>query len=112
MDVNKIKDVVIGICALVIVVLIGLITFFFFHKEDNPSNDNSEQMVSFVTDNEERVDEVIDKKEFSVDIKGSVKNPGVYIVSEGTLVNDQTTPNMIQRISVVFERKPLISKEI
>ena len=25
---------------------------------------------------------------------------------------DQTTPNMIQRISGIFERKPLISKEI
>lgn len=25
---------------------------------------------------------------------------------------DQTTPNMIQRISEIFERKPLISKEI
>lgn len=25
---------------------------------------------------------------------------------------DQTTPNMIQRISRIFERKPLISKEI
>lgn len=27
-------------------------------------------------------------------------------------VIDQTTPNMIQRISRIFERKPLISKEI
>lgn len=25
---------------------------------------------------------------------------------------DQTTPNMIQRISGIFERKPLISREI
>ena len=29
-----------------------------------------------------------------------------------TIIIDQTTPNMIQRISGVFERKPLILKEI
>ena len=28
------------------------------------------------------------------------------------LTCDQTTPNMIQRISGIFERNPLISKEI
>ena len=28
------------------------------------------------------------------------------------IIVDQTTPNMIQRISEIFERKPLISKEI
>ncbi|MDD4714671.1 MAG: AbrB/MazE/SpoVT family DNA-binding domain-containing protein, partial [Candidatus Absconditabacteria bacterium] len=28
------------------------------------------------------------------------------------VLGDQTTPNMIQRISGIFERKPLISKEI
>ena len=28
------------------------------------------------------------------------------------ILMDQTTPNMIQRISEMFERKPLISKEI
>ena len=31
---------------------------------------------------------------------------------EGDRIYDQTTPNMIQRISEIFERKPLISKEI
>ena len=30
----------------------------------------------------------------------------------GFVYSDQTTPNMIQRISGIFERKPLISKEI
>lgn len=33
-------------------------------------------------------------------------------VKEGVRVLDQTTPNMIQRISGIFERNPLISKEI
>lgn len=47
-----------------------------------------------------------------VDIKGAVNNPGVYEVDYGSRIIDQTTPNMIQRISGIFERNPLISKEI
>ena len=47
-----------------------------------------------------------------VDVKGEVKKPGVYLAKEGMIVDDQTTPNMIQRISRIFERKPLISKGI
>lgn len=31
---------------------------------------------------------------------------------DGVVILDQTTPNMIQRIIGIFERKPLISKEI
>ena len=36
-------------------------------------------------------------------------------IVDGSLIllgGDQTTPNMIQRISEIFERKPFISKEI
>lgn len=32
--------------------------------------------------------------------------------SDRAILIDQTTPNMIQRISRMFERNPLISKEI
>ena len=48
----------------------------------------------------------------SVDIKGAVTNPGVYEIENDKKVIDQTTPNMIQRISGIFARNPLISKEI
>ena len=48
---------------------------------------------------------------YYVDIKGAVKNPGVYKLKEKSRVIDQTTPNMIQRISGIFERKPLISRD-
>lgn len=47
-----------------------------------------------------------------VDIKGAVKKPGVYKMPEGSIVQDQTTPNMIQGISGIYERNPLISKGI
>lgn len=49
---------------------------------------------------------------YKVDIKGAVNNPGIYSFNNQERIIDQTTPNMIQRISGIFERKPLISKEI
>ena len=52
------------------------------------------------------------KKKIKVDIKGEVLNPTVYELEEKSRVIDQTTPNMIQRICRIFERNPLISKEI
>ena len=51
-------------------------------------------------------------KTIFVDIKGSINSPGVYELNYNSRVIDQTTPNMIQRISGIFERNPLISKEI
>lgn len=47
-----------------------------------------------------------------VDIKGAVKKPGVYKINSDKKIIDQTTPNMIQRISGIFERNALISKGI
>ena len=63
---------------------------------------------------EEESDTLKDKEieKVVVDIKGMVANPGVYEVSSSSRVNDQTTPNMIQKINHLFARKPLISKEI
>lgn len=51
-------------------------------------------------------------EEYKVDIKGEVNNPGIYTMSSSSRVIDQTTPNMIQRISRIFERNALISKGI
>ena len=47
-----------------------------------------------------------------VHITGKVKNAGIIELPEESRISDQTTPNMIQRISRIFERNPLISKEI
>lgn len=82
------------------------------------SNTNKELKKSEVYDleveekktNNLEIDETI--KYITIDIKGEVKSPGVYKIEEGKRVVDQTTPNMIQRIIGIFERKPLISKEI
>ncbi len=53
-----------------------------------------------------------EEKKLIVDIKGEVKNPGVYEVKKNTRINDQTTPIMIQRLSHLFARKPLIYGDI
>lgn len=60
------------------------------------------------------IDSIQDKKDnvVFVDIKGAVLNPGVYELKKDSRIIDQTTPNMIQRISGIFERNALISKEI
>ena len=91
--------------ALLIVLFVSI--YFILDK-----NNQEEEKIIF--DNLET--EVIDKKEdienYYVDIKGCVNNEGVYMLPKGSRVIDQTTPNMIQRISRIFERNPLISKEI
>ena len=58
------------------------------------------------------VADIKNNQKIKIDVKGLVANPGVYELNEGSRVIDQTTPNMIQRISGIFERNPLISKEI
>lgn len=84
---------------LVLLIIPILLLLFFL------SNLNSEH--------DEIIEEEIEtEKSLSIDIKGAVKNPGVYELKDGSVVKDQTTPNMIQRISGIFERNPLISKEI
>ena len=49
---------------------------------------------------------------YLVDIKGEVNNPGTYSMKKGSRVIDQTTLNMIQDISSIIARKPMIIGEI
>lgn len=48
-------------------------------------------------------------KKIIVHISGEVISPGVISLEEGARIVDQTTPNMIQRLNDIVERKPLIS---
>ena len=99
----------------IILSILNLIIGLNFKKLDNTSNDiektlsNSEELISNTLE-EPKVTEA--KETIRVDVKGMVKKAGVYELAKDSIVNDQTTPNMIQRISEIFERKPLISKEI
>ena len=76
-------------------------------KKEEKDNFEKEEVIQEV-----ELDKTEEKIYYFVDIKGAVNNPNVYKVEENSRVIDQTTPNMIQRISGIFERNPLISREI
>lgn len=89
-------------CFIVVILAYFLITSF---EKDEKKN---EDVLAYVetTLSEDTTEST--ERHFYVDVKGEVKSPGVYFVSEGMLVIDQTTPNMIQRLSGIFARNPLI----
>ena len=100
------KQIIIGI---IILTIIGVSSFFIV--KNIMSNKKKEKDEVIVEKSIEKK-EVETKELLQVDIKGEVINPGIYELDSESRVIDQTTPNMIQRISGVFERKPLISREL
>ena len=90
---------------IVILLGIGLIGINVLYDEPNTIENN----ISLVDDID---DTTTNAEDFYVDIKGAVKKPGVYKVNDSMIVNDQTTPNMIQRLSGIFARNPLIYGDI
>ena len=99
----------------IIILLLFIILFVVIFKEDkdNSSNTNNDIVAALPEEKEiieDKEEENITK--ISVDVKGAVKKEGVYELDSGARVNDQTTTNMIQRISRLFAINPLISKEI
>ena len=99
-----------------IILVIFLLVIFILNQPKSNRNSKIEDDLEIKSEelenNLENEKVEVSKKLYKVDIKGAVVNPGVYEVEENSRVIDQTTPNMIQRISEIFERKPLISKEI
>ena len=99
-----------------IILVIFLLVIFILNQPKSNRNSKIEDDLEIKSEelenNLENEKVEVSKKLYKVDIKGAVVNPGVYEVEENSRVIDQTTPIMIQRISGVFERKPLISREI
>lgn len=91
----------------VILLTIFVAVYYVFNKSDEFLDDFDSNVISTTLPVSEKVQDKI-----FVDVKGAVKKPGVYEMNSSDRVVDQTTPNMIQRISGVFERKPLISRGI
>ncbi len=77
-----------GIGLLLIVAIIG---FSIFHKNDKKLNDEDIALVEEIEEIKPEVLAEVKEKEYYVDVKGSVKNPGVYKVKEGTIINDVIT---------------------
>lgn len=85
--------------------------YYFFNVNKQSYENASNNISASIIDVENKISE--EKEEYIyIDIKGEVKKPNVYKVLKNSRTIDQTTPNMIQRISGIFERNPLISKEI
>ena len=99
-----------------IILVIFLLVIFILNQPKSKRNSKIEDDLEIKSEelenNLENEKVEVSKKLYKVDIKGAVVNPGVYEVEENSRVIDQTTPNMIQRIKGIFERNPLISKEI
>lgn len=107
---EKKKDILIIILIVIILGLGGLIFISLNKKEDKIVEEVIVEKKEEVSIEEDTLE--IEVIEYYVDIKGAVKKPGVYKVVKGSIVNDQTTPNMIQKSNLLSARKPLILKEI
>ena len=105
---NKEKKIKLAITiAIGIIVIIGIIKIVDIYYEKN--NTEKISMSNFI---ENETEDEKGNTKIKVYITGEVKNQGVIELEEGDRIADQTTPNMIQRISGIFERNALISKEI
>lgn len=74
------------IIILIILVLFFLALGYFFYNKKNDITLDEE--IVFVDKKEEKNEKIIETKYIYVDIKGQVKNPGVYSLIEGTNIND------------------------
>lgn len=100
------KEILKNYWYVVVIILVIFISYFMI----NISNDEYEIIKEEIVVEEEV--KITDSSDYYVDIKGEVKNPGVYEISRDSRIVDQTTTIMIQKLKPLFVRKPLISKEI
>lgn len=85
---EKIQSVIKIIEIFLLLVIIGLLVFEkFFKKEEVVTNDNNEEVV-VKEEPKEEISIVTEPKDLKVDIKGAIKNPGVYTLKEGSIIND------------------------
>lgn len=89
MNIEKIKRIVnrnfIGIIIIVILIVGYIVTFIYFNNEINTKT--KEEKTSEISIQEEDREKK-EYKEIKIDIKGSVKKPGVYTLKENSRTND------------------------
>ena len=101
---NKIKETIdyyfnIICLALFIFLLTGIIVLIYRSCNDKTEkNESAIQNVQALKEDSEEEQKQNDK--IKVDIKGAIKNPGVYELENTNNVIDQTTPIMIQKLKV------------
>lgn len=89
LDNPKIARVFDTIILILLVVIIGILVKDVFYEEPCEC-ESADNIISMVTEekNDDTDDVEIEKRKYMVDIKGAIKNPGVYQVDEGTIIND------------------------
>lgn len=103
--VNKVynkKEIIILAIAIIVILVIIILNFKSEEKEAFIQTNND-----LIQEDENKIEKVI-----IVHIVGCVKNPGIVEVKDGARIIDQTCPIMIQRLSTIFQRNPLISMGI
>lgn len=75
-------------CGIGLLLIVAIIGFSIFHKNDKKLNDEDIALVEEIEEIKPEVLAEVKEKEYYVDVKGNVKNPGVYKVKEGTIIND------------------------
>ena len=104
------KEIIIGIIVFIAIVLLVITGVIFYKKQDN----SKEEVI--VKENKDLIKKEVrqetNEAEYKVDIKGQINLPGIYTMKATSRVIDQTTPNMIQKLNLLFARKPVISKEL
>ena len=83
---EKIKNIIEIIEMLLLVLIIGLLIWDRFFKKVVKEETISEEVP--IKEIEKVEEKPITIKEYKVDIKGAVKNPGVYTLNQGSVVND------------------------
>lgn len=70
---------------IVLIILLSLMLYFIFNKEEVKEEIESLEEVANVT---EKINVIEENKKIKIDIKGAVKNPGVYELNDNTRVID------------------------
>ena len=77
---------------IILLLIIGSLNTYIIYKVDKLKNNNQDIKVDELTPiiEENNKEEIIEQEPvtFFVDIKGSINKPGVYLVSEGSIVNE------------------------
>lgn len=86
------KDLVIFLLILVCLIFLGY--NYYLIKSQNSLEDNYYDSLSYLNNNvekEEVQEQTITLKTLNIDVKGAIKNPGVYRVSTDAIINDVIT---------------------
>ena len=108
------KEIIIGIIIFIVLSLLitaGAIYYLKLEKNNKKEDiivDEKNELVKQDEETKEKLKEIF----YKVDIKGQILTPGIYTMKPSSRVIDQTTSNMIQKLNLLFARKPLISKGI